>query len=114
MRTPATQRVTEPTEAAVFELKVHLAEGRGLEGLLLDAGIDASDAAAAASLATGQVGDNDGCFGTVSISKGADGRQLRIVRVSLTTDRERTVIERHGGELTVASRTAVRQFPRLV
>lgn len=100
--------------AGQFELKLHLPQGRGLARLLIDAGVDKEDAAATAKLAAGRMGDDqNGCFATVSVERAADG-VLKLVRIMVTTDEQRTVIERRGASLAIASETAVVKHPRLI
>lgn len=89
--------------AGQFELKMHLPQGRGLVRLLLDAGVAKDDAAAAAKLVAGRTGDGrEGCFATVSIERAATGG-FNLVRIMLTANDQRTVIERRGTELAIAS-----------
>jgi len=101
--------------AVQYDLKLRLPQGRGLARLLLDAGVDRDDAAAAARLAAGHLGDGaGGCDVQVSITKAAGTGVFKLVRATLMTAAGRTVIERHGAELTIASESATRKFPRLV
>ncbi len=100
--------------AGQFELKLHLPDGRGLARLLIDAGVAQDDAAAAAKLAAGRLGDGkNGCFATVSVERAAGGA-LNLVRVMLTTNDQRTIIERRGFDLAIASETAIAKQPRLI
>lgn len=106
-----------PFELAVqYELKVHLPEGRGLARSLLDVGVDSNDAALAARLAAGHMGaGSGGCEVKVSISRASQGSSFRVVRVLLLTAAGQTVIERRGGDLTIASEAAASlKNPRLV
>src|SRR6476661_4323299 len=65
---PAPVAEPAPKLAAQFELKLVLREGKGLARQLLDAGIDQKDAAAAARLAAGHLGDGaSDCFAKVSV-----------------------------------------------
>ena len=101
--------------AVQYDLKLRLPEGRGLARLLLDAGVDRDDAAAAARLAAGHMGDGaGGCDVQVSITKGAGAGGFKLVRATLMTNATRTVIERRGAELTIASESEARKSPRLV
>lgn len=112
---PAMTAVPAVKLAVQYELKLRLPEGRGLARLLLDAGVDRDDAAAAARLAAGHLGNGTGgCDVSVSVSKAANGSGLRLVRASVMTEASRTVIERRGAELAIASQSATRKFPRLV
>jgi hypothetical protein len=94
-----------PKLAAVFELKLRLPEGRGLARLLLDAGVGREDAAAAARLAAGHLGDGlGGCEAKVAISRPVQGGagDLQLERLVLMSRSGQVIIERRGGELTVA------------
>ena len=100
--------------AVEYQLKLTLPQGRGLARLLLDAGVDRDDAAAAARLAAGHLGGGlGGCDIEVAITKAADGSS-RLLRATLMTSAGQTVIERRGAELAIASESAARKFPRLV
>jgi hypothetical protein len=111
----ATAAAPAPKLAVQFELKLRLPEGRGLARLLLDAGVDRDDAAAAARLAAGHLGDGlGGCEAEVSISRSVEGGGFRLVRVMLMTQADQTVIERRGSGLAIASQAGARKTPRLV
>jgi hypothetical protein len=113
LNAPATSAKPATKLALQYELKLSLPEGRGLARLLLDAGVDRDDAAAAARLAAGHLGDGSGgCEVKVFITKSTEG--FRLVRALLMTDAAQTVIERRGAELAIASETAARKSPRLV
>ncbi len=115
LNAPATATAPAPNLAVQYELKLRLPDGRGLARLLLDAGVDSDDAAAAARLAAGHMGAGlGGCDVQVSISRGAGGTGFRLVRATLMTTARQTVIERRGAELTIASEITARTFPRLV
>jgi len=115
LNTPAIATAPVAKLAVQYELKLRLPEGRGLARLLLDAGVDRDDAAAAARLAAGHLGSGaGGCDIQLSISKAAGGSGFALIRATLMTEASRTVIERRGAELTIASETAARKFPRLV
>jgi hypothetical protein len=115
LNAPATSAAPAIKLAVQYDLKLRLPEGRGLARLLLDAGVDREDAAAAARLAAGHMGDGaGGCEVQVSITKAADAGESRLVRATLMTNASRTVIERRGAELTIASQSEARKFPRLV
>lgn len=104
LNAPATQAVPSVKFAVQFELNLRLPEGKGLARMLLDAGVDREDAAAAARLAAGHLGDGQGgCNARVSIQGAPGGAGFRLVRVQLLTQADRMVIERRGSELTVAS-----------
>jgi hypothetical protein len=93
-----------PNLAALFQLKFQLPEGRGLARLLLQAGVGRDDAAAAARLAAGHLGDGlGGCDIKVEISKPLGANNFKLERVVLMSLAGQTVIERRGGELAVAS-----------
>lgn len=115
LNAPAAAGAPVPKLAAQFHLKLHLPEGKGLARLLLDAGVNPEDAAAAAKLAAGHLGAGaGGCEATVSIERGANGGTFSLVRVQLSTDTRQAVIERHGAELTLASDTPTSRSLRLV
>lgn len=115
LNAPASAARPVPKLAVQYGLKLHLPEGRGLARLLLDAGVNQDDAAAAAKLAAGHLGDGSGgCQATVSISRGADGAGFRLERVQLYTQAEQTVIEWRNGELAIASQSPSKYYPRLV
>jgi hypothetical protein len=115
LHAPAAAKVPAARLAVQYDLRFRLPQGQGLARLLLDAGVDRDDAAAAARLAAGHMGDGlGGCDAEVSIAKAADGSGLRLVRATLMTAAGQTVIERHGADLTIASETPARKFPRLV
>jgi hypothetical protein len=105
-----------PARLAVqYEMKLRLPEGRGLARLLLDAGVEQNDAAAAARIAAGHLGEDlGGCQAKVSVSRSSDGNGYRLERVTLFTQEGQTVIERRRGELAIASTAANRKYPRLV
>lgn len=114
MNAPVTAAQTSPRLAVQLELKLRLPQGRGLARLLLDAGVDRADAATAARLAAGHLGDGQGGC-DVQVSVVSDGRgALKLVRAIVMTQVDRTVIERRGAELEVASASPVRMSPRLV
>lgn len=101
--------------AVQYEFKVHLSEGQGLARSLLDVGVDSNDAALAARLAAGHLGAGaGGCDVKISVSKMAQGSGLRLVRATLLTLADQTVIERRDGELTIASQVAAHGSRRLV
>jgi hypothetical protein len=114
LNAPAKVGIAPVKLAGQFELKLHLPDGRGLARLLIDAGVAQDDAAAAAKLAAGRLGDGkNGCFATVSVERAAGGA-LNLVRVMLTTDDQRTIIERRGDELAIASESPIARQPRLI
>jgi hypothetical protein len=95
-----------PEAAAVFNLKLHLANGRGLVQSLLDTGVTTDDAQLAGRLAASALKEKSGCAVTVSLSRGVDSNELRLVRVVLVTAATQTVLERRNGELTLAGQAA--------
>jgi hypothetical protein len=104
LNAPVTAAPPAPKLAVQYELKLRLPEGRGLARSLLDAGVDRDDAAAAARLAAGHLGDGQsGCDVRIAISRSVDGGGYRLDRVTLFSSVSQTVIERRRGELTVAS-----------
>ena len=112
---PVTAAAPPVRLAVQYELKLNLPQGRGLARVLVDAGVSQDDAAAAARLAAGHLGEDiGGCQAKVSVSRSSDGRGFALERVTLFTNVDQTVIERRRGELTVASTTANRKYPRLV
>ncbi len=97
---PVTQPPPMSRLAGVFELQLRLPEGRGLAKALLQMGVDREDAATAARLAAGHLGDgNGGCQVKVAISRPIEGRGYRLEGVVLTTQAERTSIIRRAGAL---------------
>ena len=115
LNAPAKVGAPTPRLAVQYELKLRLPEGRGLARLLIDAGVDQGDAAEAAKLAAGHLGSGvGGCDVQVSISRNLGSSAFSLVRATLLTAADRTVIEKHGSELTIASETAARAFPRLI
>ena len=115
LNAPARTGAPAPKLAVQYELKLRLPEGRGLARLLLDAGVDEGDAAEAAKLAAGHLGSGSGgCDVQVSIARNVGARAYSLVRATLITAADRTVIERHGSELTIASKTAASTRLRLV
>jgi hypothetical protein len=75
-----------------------------LAALLLQAGVVQDDAAAAARIAAGHLGDGSGgCSAKIEISRPTGGNGFRLQRVELTTDTGRTVIERRQGGLSLTS-----------
>lgn len=115
LNAPASALAPAPKLAVQFELKLRLPEGRGLARLLINAGVKSDDAAAAARLAAGHLGDGSGgCFAKVSIARDSASGVFNVVRVMLQTEDDQTVIERRGNDLAIASQAATRKFPRLI
>jgi hypothetical protein len=104
-----------PTKVAVlFAFKVHLPEGRGLAKALLDLGVDQTDAAAAAKVAAGHLGDgHGGCDAKIEISRVMSASGYRLERVSLVTQASKSTIERRSGELTLTGDRASRATARI-
>ena len=112
---PAPVSAQAPKLAAQYELRLILQSGKGLARQLLDAGVNQDDAAAAARLAAGHLGDGTAdCFAKVSVVRVSANGGLNLVRVMLTTDSDQTVLERRDGQLAIASRAALRKSPKLV
>lgn len=102
-----TRALPAPRLATVFELKLQLPEGRGLARLLLDAGIASDDAAEAARLAAGHLGDGSGgAAAKVEISRPLDSKGMRLERLVLSSDAGTTIIERRGDRLALTSTAA--------
>lgn len=100
--TPSTFVPPSPRLAGLFDLELRLPEGRGLVRLLLDAGVDGKDAAAAARAAAGHLGDGSGgCNVRVALSRPAEGGGFSLQRIVLMTAGGQTIIERRAGSLTV-------------
>jgi hypothetical protein len=115
LHTPSAKAAPQPKLATLFALKLRLPEGRGLARLLLDAGVNRDDAAAAARLAAGHLGDGlGGCDAKVEISRVMQGSGFRLERVELLTQAGQTVIERRQGELMIASQQDAGKNLRLV
>ena len=99
-----------PRFAGQFQLRLQLADGR-LARALLDVGVKQEDAAAAAKLAAGHLGMGaGGCQAFVSIERNPDG-VYSMMRVQLTTESRRAVIEWRGSELVLASDTEIGKSP---
>lgn len=114
MNTPATGTPLSPNLAVQFDLKMHLPQGKGLARQLLDAGVNRDDAAAAARLAAGHLGDGTGgCDVKVSISRNMEAKNFTLERALITSPTAQTVIERRNGELTIASTSPAQIFPKL-
>lgn len=104
LRAPASQGSLPVKLAVAFELRFHLAAGGDLEAMLVQADVDADDAAAAARLAAGTASDTaSGCYVKIAITKSLNGNGFRIERLTLLTEASQTVMERRGGELTVSA-----------
>lgn len=114
LRAPALAQPPAAKNAAQFQLKISLPEGRGLARALLDAGVNQHDAGTAARLAAGHLGMGEGgCFATISIERNPSGG-FSLMRVQLSTQARQTVIERRGSELTVAADNPTSRSPALV
>ena len=113
LNAPAPEGPPAAKSAAQFQLRIRLADGR-LVRALLDVGVRQGDAAAAAKLATGHLGtESSGCEAVVSIERNPDGT-YSLMRVQLSTDTRRAVIEWRGTDLVLASDTPISQSPPLV
>lgn len=107
--------VSRPHNALAYALKLQLPEGKGLARALIQIGVNQSDAAAAAKLAAGRLGESSGgCEARVELVPAVDGSGLTLERASLVTRLSRTVIERRGSELAIASEQAANAPPRLI
>jgi hypothetical protein len=103
---PAASPAPAPELATLFELKLSRPVGKGLARQLLDAGVNRDDAAAAARLAAGHMGDGlGGCDAKIEISRGVEGSGFKLERVTLLTQAALTTIERRNGELTITAQT---------
>jgi hypothetical protein len=115
LHAPATPAPPQPKLAGLFELKLRLPEGHGLASLLLQAGVDRDDAAMAARLAAGHLGDGlGGCDAKVTVSRSLDGPGFRLERVVLLSPAGQTIIERHRVGLEIAPAQGARMLSRLV
>jgi hypothetical protein len=115
LATPTTKAPPQTHSAVLYELRLRLPEGRGLAQQLMQAGVNQGDAAAAAKLAAGHLGDGvGGCDAKVEVSRALGGDGLEVQRVVLMTQAEQTIIERRQGELTVASARGTGRISRLV
>jgi hypothetical protein len=112
---PAAPKSPAPVLANLFEVKFRLPAGRGLARYLLEIGVDQKDAAEAARLAAGHLGDGaGGCVAKVAISRPLTGASLTVERVTLVTQSDRTVIDRRDGALVVTDQShAVVNRPRI-
>ena len=101
-----------PKLAGQFQLRLRVADGR-VARALLDAGVRQEDAAAVAKLAAGHLGSGPGgCEALVSIERTPTG-DYSLMRVQLTTDTRRAVIEWRGSELILTSDAPLRTSPAL-
>lgn len=91
-----------PRAAAIYNLKLHLANGRGLVQSLLDTGVMTDDAQLAGRLAASALKDKASCAVTVSLSRTVEADGFRLERVVLVTAASQTVLERRNGQLAVA------------
>lgn len=115
VRAPLTLAAPAPELALMVALKVQLPLGRGLAAQLLQAGVDQNDAAAAARIAAGHLGDGSGgCSAKIEISRPVGATAFRVERVELTTNGQRTVIERRQGQLSLASTSGLSRSLPLV
>lgn len=105
LRAPASHPEA-PQAAAIFNLKLHLANGRGLVQSLLDTGVTKDDAQLAGRLAAAALNDKSGCSVTVSLSRGMDRDELRLERVVLVTAARQTILERRNGKLLLADQAS--------
>ncbi len=100
---PASPTPPSPKLAGLFDLTFRLPEGRGLARLLLEAGVDSNDAAVAARLAAGHLGDGlGGCDAKVTVSRSLDGVGFKLERVVLASPAGQTIIERRPAGLEIA------------
>jgi hypothetical protein len=107
LRAVVTHVLPAPRLATVFELKLQLPQGRGLARMLLDAGVAGDDAAQAARLAAGHLGDGTGgCVAKVEISRPLDAAGLRVERIVLSAADGQTTIERRGDRLALTTAAA--------
>ena len=114
MNVPATDTRLRPNFAVQVELKLRLPQGKGLARQLLDAGVDQADAAAAARLAAGHLGDaTDGCDVTVSMSRDMQSEGFALRRLLIVARSYQTVSERGDGELHVGTTSPELTVPRL-
>ncbi len=99
---PAQATPVAPRLAVMYRLKVQLPTGQGLARALIQTGVGKEDAAAAAKLAAGHLGDGaGGCLANVTISRSADG--FRLERVALASAAGQTTIERRDGALAIVA-----------
>lgn len=107
--------ISRPHNAVAYAVKLQLPEGHGLARALIEIGVNQSDAAAAARLAAGRLGErNGGCEARVELVPDVGGSGLTLERAELLTHRSHTVIERRGAELGITSQQAATAPPRLV
>lgn len=101
--------------AVLYSLKLRLPAGQGLARMLIQAGVSQSDAAAAARLAAGHLGaENGGCDAKIEISRALEEDSYRLERAVLLTASDQTVIERRAGELIIASRQTKTVTARII
>ena len=114
LNAPSKTAAPIPRMAVQFGLKLQIPDGRGLARLLIDSGVNQEDAARAARLAAGHMGEHDGgCSANVTVSRGVDGSGFRVIRVALMTRGTETVIERRGAELTISSQRSAPRPPQI-
>jgi len=112
---PETNAPVPTKVAVVFVFKVRLPEGRGLARALLDLGVDRDDAAAAAKVAAGHLGDgHGGCDAKIEISRVMSASGYKLERVSLVAQASQSTIERRSGELTLTGERPSRPTARIV
>lgn len=111
---PSSKAPLRPSSVVLYALKLRLPHGEGLARMLIQAGVDQSDAAIVAKLAAGHLGvDAGGCDAKVEMSNALSGAGYRLSRVVLLTSKSETTIERRDGQLTIAGQSAASTVVRL-
>lgn len=113
LRAPAKASPPAVSFAVTYELRFQVANEAELPDLLLQAGVNPDDIAAASRLAAGHLGGSAGGFVKVSVSKTIHDKEFSLQRVTLMTETSQTVMERRKGELTISA-TGARKRSNLV
>lgn len=100
---PAPQNAPPVVLAVSFEMKLYLRDGKDLADLLLEAGVDKGDTAAAAELALDRIKPGTGSFVRLSVSRSAENVGLRLQRLTIVDETDQTVVERRQGKLKITA-----------
>lgn len=109
LHAPADAAPPTVNPAVSYELNFSLEKGSDLPDLLLEAGVNPDDIAAATRLAAGHDGGRAGCYIKVAISKALREKTFKVQRVTLLTETSKTVMERRKGELMISASGARRR-----
>jgi hypothetical protein len=101
---PAHGETPKVTMAVVLEMKLHVTDSSALTALLVQAGLSAEDADAAAQLASKDTQLAKGpCDLKIAVSKQFASAEFRLERMTVWTATRQTVIERRGSELAITA-----------